>query len=66
MLAAEQSPQPGPADPVPATVLDPVSETAIGGLVTAELSDGYVRFRDHSGLIWAVPKDLVRYEGGAA
>lgn len=66
MLAAEQIPQPAPAAPVRATLSDPVAGHTIGGEITAELSDGYVRFRDDEGRVWAAPKSLVQREGGAA
>ncbi len=66
MLAAEQILQPAPAAPVRATLSDPVAGHSIGGEITAELSDGYVRFRDDDGRVWAVPKSLIELEGGAA
>lgn len=67
MLAADPRPQPAPAAALGrATLLDPVAGTPIGGSVTAELSDGYVRFRDDEDRVWAAPKDLIRYEGDAA
>ncbi|UIY44114.1 hypothetical protein [Methylobacterium radiotolerans] len=61
MLSLDDRPTPAPAFvPVPAILSDPVTEIAIAGSVTAELSETHVRFRADDGLVWAVPKSLIR------
>lgn len=61
MLSLDDRPAPALAFvPVQATLLDPVTEIAIAGSVTAELSETHVRFQADDGLVWAVPKSLVR------
>lgn len=67
MLAVADRLPPEPAYvPLRAVLLDPITDVAIAGVVTAELSDTHLRFRADDGLVWAVPKSLVRYGGGAA
>lgn len=61
MLTLDDRPAPAPAFvPVPAILSDPVTDVAIVGMVTAELSETHVRFRADDGLVWAVPKSLIR------
>lgn len=61
MLSLDDRPAPAMAFvPVQAMLLDPVTEIAIAGTVTAELSETHVRFRADDGLVWAVPKSLIR------